>query len=51
MLKLYFVPKSRAVRAAWMLEELGLDYELIRYALGAPAMRGPDYRAIHPMGR
>ena len=25
MLKLYFAPKSRAVRAAWMLEELGLD--------------------------
>ncbi|WP_415402930.1 glutathione S-transferase family protein [Tateyamaria sp. SN3-11] len=51
MLKLYFAPKSRAVRAAWMLEELGLEYELISYALGDPAMRGPEFRAIHPMGR
>ena len=51
MLKLYFAPKSRAVRAAWMLEELGLDYELISYALGDPAMRGPEFRTIHPMGR
>ena len=51
MLKLYFAPKSRAVRAAWMLEELGLEYELVSYALGDPAMRAPDYRRVHPMGR
>ena len=51
MLKLYFAPKSRAVRAAWMLDELGLEYELVSYALGDPAMRGAEFRAIHPMGR
>jgi len=51
MLKLYFAPKSRAVRVAWMLEELGLEYELASYALGDPAMRGADFRRIHPMGR
>lgn len=52
MLKLYFAPKSRAVRAAWLLEEMGLDYELVSYALGDPAMRGPEFRAqVHPMGR
>ena len=30
MLKLYFSPNSRVVRIAWLLEELGLPYELKR---------------------
>ncbi|GGX63913.1 glutathione S-transferase [Tateyamaria omphalii] len=52
MLKLYFAPRSRAIRVAWLLEEMDLDYELVSYALGDPAMRSPEYRAdIHPMGR
>jgi glutathione S-transferase len=50
-MKLYFAPNSRAVRVAWLLEELGLDYELVRFSLGDAAMRAPDYRAVHPMGR
>lgn len=51
MLKLYFAPKSRAVRVAWLLEEMGLEYELHSFDLGDPAMRAPEYRAVHPMGR
>lgn len=52
MLKLYFAPKSRAVRVAWLLEEMGLDYELVSYALGDPVMRSAEFRAeVHPMGR
>lgn len=50
-MKLYFAPGSRAVRVAWCLEELGLDYEIERFTLGDKAMRGPDYLAKHPMGR
>lgn len=30
MLKLYFAPRTRSVRIVWLLEELGLPYELIR---------------------
>jgi len=51
MLKLYYAPKSRAVRVRWLLEEMGLDYELHSFALGDPAMRSPEFRALHPMGR
>lgn len=52
MLKLFFAPRSRAIRVAWLLEEMGLDYELVSYTLGDPQMRSPEYRAdIHPMGR
>jgi len=30
MMKLYFAPRTRAVRIVWLLEELGLPYELER---------------------
>ena len=50
-MKLHFIPKTRAVRVAWLLEELGLEYDLERYALGDPAMRDAQCRSVHPMGR
>tara|TARA_B100001057_G_scaffold270710_1_gene270860 strand:+ start:1868 stop:2506 length:639 start_codon:yes stop_codon:yes gene_type:complete len=51
VLKLYYSPASRAVRVAWLLEELGLEYEIQKFALGDRAMREPDYLSVHPMGR
>ena len=50
-MKVYFAPKTRAVRVVWLLEELGLDYEIETFALGDPKMRSPDYLTVHPMGR
>jgi len=50
-MKLYFAPNSRAVRIAWLLEELGLDYEIEKYSVGDRALRTPEYYKIHPMGR
>lgn len=50
-MKLYFAPNSRAVRIAWLLEELGLEYELERFSLGDRSMRAPEYLAVHPIGR
>lgn len=51
MMKLSFAPNSRAVRTAWLLEELGLEYELERFTLGDKAMRAPDYLEKNPNGR
>ena len=51
MMKLYFAPHSRAVRTAWLLEEIGLDYELIRFTLGDKALRAPEHLAVNPNGR
>ncbi len=50
-MKIYHAPNTRSVRIVWLSEELGLDYEIERFKLGDPAMRGPDYLRVHPMGR
>ena len=36
-MKVCYAPNTRAVRVVWLLNELGLDYELERYKLGAQA--------------
>ena len=50
-MKLYFAPNSRAVKIAWLLEELELSYEIKKYSVGDRALRTPEYYKLHPMGR
>ena len=50
-MKVYFAPQSRAVRTVWLLEEIGLTYEVEKFQLGQKEMRAPDYMAINPNGR
>ena len=50
-MKLFYAQNSRAVRVAWLLEELGIDYEIEKFELGSRDMRSPDYLTVHPMGR
>lgn len=50
-MKLYYAQNSRAVRIAWLLEELELPYVIEKFSLGDKAMREPTYRKIHPMAR
>src|SRR5271155_1094466 len=49
-LVLYTHPMSRGRIARWMLEEVGQPYRAETVEFG-PAMKGPDYRAINPMGK
>ncbi|MEM6653490.1 MAG: glutathione S-transferase family protein [Pseudomonadota bacterium] len=51
MLKLHFAPGSRAVRIAWLLEELGLDYELNIMRFHPADLKSDAHRARHPLGR
>ncbi|WP_116969775.1 glutathione S-transferase family protein [Blastomonas sp. UPD001] len=46
----YTNPMSRGQIVRWMLEEVGADYEqrVVQYG---PEMKGPDYRAVNPMGK
>src|SRR6056300_469314 len=51
MLKLHFAPNSRASRTLWLLEELGLDYELNRMDFHPKDLKSDEHRARHPLGR
>jgi len=43
---------SRSQRVLWLLEELGLDYEVKRYERDATTMLAPpSLRAVHPLGK
>jgi len=50
-MKVYFAPQSRAVRTVWLLEEIGMSYELVRFSLGQKEMRSPEYTKVNPNGR
>lgn len=49
-MKLYYAPKTRSSRPRWLLEELGVDYELVRLDLSKKEHKNPDYLKIHPHG-
>ena len=51
MLKLHHAPNSRAGRIVWLLEELGLEYELNRMEFHPKDLKSDEHRARHPLGR
>ncbi len=50
-LKVYGVPRSRAYRVLWMVNELGLDYEHVPVHFGDGSAKTPEYLAVNPNGR
>jgi glutathione S-transferase len=48
-MKLYYIATTRAVRPRWLLEEMGLDYELIRVTM--ETSRSKEYAKLHPQGK
>jgi glutathione S-transferase len=52
MITVHHLERSRSHRVLWLLEELGLPYELERYARDPATMLAPPaLRAIHPLGK
>ncbi len=51
MLKLHHAPNSRAGRIVWLLEELGLDYQVNKMAFNPADLKSEQHRARHPLGR
>lgn len=52
MIVVHHLNNSRSQRVLWLLEELGLDYQVERYERDAATMLAPPaLRAIHPLGK
>lgn len=51
MMKLYWAPRTRFLRALWVLEEAGVPYERVRLDLSAGEQKSPAFRAINPMAK
>lgn len=50
-LVLHYAPRTRSFGALWLLEELGVPYQLESFNLASGRHKQPDYLAIHPMGK
>ena len=52
MITVHHLNNSRSQRVLWLLEEVGLDYEIVRYQRDAKTMLAPtSLRRIHPLGK
>ena len=52
MITVHHLNNSRSQRVLWLLEELGLPYEVKRYERDAETMLAPaSLRAVHPLGK
>ena len=52
MIVVHHLNNSRSQRVLWLLEEMGLPYEVKRYERDAQTMLAPpELRAIHPLGK
>jgi len=48
---LYWLEKSRSHRVLWLLEELGLEYELKTFKRTAEMRAPPELKEVHPLGK
>jgi glutathione S-transferase len=52
MLTVHHLNNSRSQRVLWLLEELGVPYEIQRYTRDAATLLAPPaLRAVHPLGK
>ena len=51
MLTLYGAPPTRALRVIWLLNELGLQYEMHPVDILAGETKAEDFRALNPAAK
>jgi glutathione S-transferase len=50
-MKLYYNPRSRAAIAKWMLDECGVDYEIVPIDFKKRQHKAPEFLKINPAGK
>ena len=50
-MKLYFNPQSRAVIAKWMLDECGVQYDIVPIDFTKREHKTPEFLKINPAGK
>jgi glutathione S-transferase len=52
MITVHHLESSRSQRILWLLEELGLEYEIVKYARDPKTMLAPaSLKKVHPLGK
>ncbi|WP_120512170.1 glutathione S-transferase family protein [Photobacterium salinisoli] len=52
MITLHHLNKSRSKRIIWLLEELGVNYQIVPYQRdSATFLAPPELKAVHPLGK
>ncbi|WP_199553884.1 glutathione S-transferase family protein [Sandaracinobacteroides hominis] len=52
MIRVHHLNNSRSQRILWLLEELGLPYEIVKYQRDAVTnLAPPELEAVHPLGK
>jgi glutathione S-transferase len=51
MIVVHHLNNSRSQRILWLLEELGVPYEIKRYQREPSMMAPASLRAVHPLGK
>ena len=52
MIKVHHLNESRSQRILWLLEELALAYEIVKYERdGTTRLAPPELKAVHPLGK
>lgn len=52
MIVVHHLNNSRSQRILWLLEELGLPYEIRKYQRDAETnLAPPELKAVHPLGK
>ena len=50
-LRIYGIPRSRALRTLWMAHELGISFDLVEVPPGPEGSRKPQYLHLNPNGQ
>jgi len=51
MIKVYHATLTRSLRVVWLLEELGLPYEVEKLEFKREVLDSPEFRRVSPLGR